>query len=300
MKRREFKDMLGLLMIWLFSFLLSGCGSQPGGTNVNLANSWTNTNSSIANLAKTNSANSNIAPHTVTESKEPEQYQATVTIKLETVGGQQNVAMPTLTASVARNDTDRTMEFRLPAGGRVVYLDKGDTHYLILPAKKQYAELNRKSLGFEVRRLLMPEQIVEQVKNVPGMQRVGEEKYNGRDVIKYRYAGVANTQTRAGEVETESFLIVDKQTGLPLRSETVSQSQGDVQGYKGLRIITEISDIKTDTSGAFFAVPAGLQQVDSEQVRAQVDLVFNSVAMLIGQMMKQGQPSGNSTSFPAR
>ena len=136
----------------------------------------------------------------------------------------------------------------MPAGGRIIYLDKGDKHYLVLPEKKQYAELDRESLGFDVRRMLMPEQIVEQVKNVPGMQRVGEETYNGRDVVKYRYAATENTQTRAGQVDTESFLIVDKATGLPLRSETVSQSQGDVQSYKGLRIITEITDIKTEAS----------------------------------------------------
>ena len=41
-------------------------------------------------------------------------------------------------------------------------------------------------------------------------------------------------------------MLVDKQTGLPLRTETVSQSQsgGNVKGVNGVRIVTEMTDIK--------------------------------------------------------
>ncbi len=300
MQRRKFRDVLFLLAVSTVPFILAGCGDQAVRTNVNLANSRTTVANSTFNSANNTSVNSNAASIAVTESREPGQYQAAVTLKLETDGAQQNVTSPTLTANVARSGADRRMEFALPAGGRVVFLDKGDTHYLVLPEKKQYAELNRESLGFDVRRMLMPEQIVEQLKKVAGLERVGEDTYNGRDVIKYRYAAVANTQTRAGQVEMDSYLIVDKATGLPLRSETVSQSQGEVQGYKGLRIITEMSDIRTETPPDLFAVPTDLQKIDSAQVKAQVDLVFNSVAMLIGQIMKQGQPASNTMTSPAR
>jgi hypothetical protein len=219
MQRRKFRDIFFSQIVSLFSFLLSACGDQSVGTNVNLANSRTNAVNSVSNSTNTISVNSNGATVVVTESREPDQYQARATVRLETLDSPQIVELPTLTATVARSGPDRRMEFAMPAGGRVIYLDKGDKHYLVLPEKKQYAELDRESLGFDVRRLLMPEQIVEQVKNVAGMQRVGEETYNGRDVVKYRYAATANTQTRAGQVDTESFLIVDKATGLPLRSE---------------------------------------------------------------------------------
>ncbi len=300
MQRRKFQYFSIFSAVSIFSFFLVGCGDQAVSTNINLANSRTTAANSTFNSANTTSVNGNAAPLVVTESREPGQYQAAVTIKLETAGAQQNVTSPTFTANVARSGADRRMEFALPAGGRVVFLDKGEAHYLVLPEKKQYAELNRESLGFDVRRMLMPEQIVEQVKNIAGMQRVGEETYNGRDVIKYRYAAGTNTQTRAGQVDTESFLMVDKLTGLPLRSETVSQSQGEVQGYKGLRIITEISDIRTETPPELFAVPTDLQKIDSAQVRTQVDIIFNSVALLIGQIMKQGQPAANSMTSPTR
>lgn len=299
MIERNFGPHIAASVLAFSSFLLAGCGAQSGTANVNISNSGSSGSNSTANVAAANSANTNSAPSvTVSESKEPDQYQATVTLKIEAIGAQ-NMTMPSLSANVARNSADRRMEFTMPAGGRVVFLDKGGKNYLILPEKKQYAELDRNSLGFDVRRMLMPEQIVEQVKSVQGMQRVGDEKYNGRDVIKYRYAAVANTQSQAGQVATESFLLVDKLTGLPLRSETVSQTGANVQGYSGMRIITEISDIKAETSPDIFAEPTSFQKIESEQVRGQVDLIFNSVAMLIGQMIKQVQPAG-SPAAPAR
>ncbi|MFN2501016.1 MAG: hypothetical protein ABR530_03275 [Pyrinomonadaceae bacterium] len=286
----------------LGSGLLLGCGVQPGTSNVNVATSNTNAANSLASNA--NAANSNSTGTSAVETREPEQYRAKVTIRVEAVGQQQAAALPTLTANVARSGTDRRMEFIIPAGGRVVYLDKNGTNYVILPDKKQYAELNRESLGFDVRRMLMPEQIVQQVKNVKGVERVGEEKYNGRDVIKYRYGAVANTQTKAGAVATESFLLVDNETGLPLRSETSSQSQsgGNVQGFSGIRIVTEISDIKTESVPGMFDQPTDFQKIEASQVRSQVEMIFNALAAFASQMMQQAQapPPPPPTMSPAR
>lgn len=276
-----------------------GCGAQPVGTNVNLANSSVNSNTINTNVNTTNT-NSAVST-TMVETKEPERYQATVTLKLEGIGSQQTTALPTLSAKVARSGADRRMEFTMPAGGRVVYLDKAGTNYLILPDKRQYAELNQDSLGFEVRRMLMPEQIVQQAKNVQGMQLVGEEKFNGRDAIKYRYGSVANTGSPAGQVQTESFLLVDKETSLPLHSETVSQSKsgGNVQGYTGLRIITDITDINTAEAPAdHFNPPTDLQKIESNQVRSQVDMMFNALAGLLANMMGQMQQQNQSAATP--
>ena len=295
MRGRGSKEGFSFILLTLVSVILAGCGAQPDITNVNLANSGAN--KSLTNTANKSTTNTNTVSSTMVEASEPSTYQAKVTLHLQTVGAEQNAGLPTLAATVARTGTDRRMEFTMPAGGRVVYLDKAGTNYLILPEKKQYAELNRESLGFDVRRLLMPEQIVNQVKSAPGVERVGEEKYNGRDAVKYRYAATANTQTRAGQVQTDSFLIVDKETGLPLRSETVLQSQsgGNVQGYNGVSIITEISDVKTDAPETLFEEPTAFQKIDSEQIRSQVDMIFNTVALVLGKMMSQGQASPAGT-----
>jgi len=293
-----------LLLLICFSFavvLTATCDMQQGVANSNAYNRNSNSSNGLAN-ANTMSTNSNSTSSvTVSEAAEPSEYQANVAIKLEALGNQQKTSLPTLSAKVARKGTDRRMEFIMPAGGHVVYLDKGGTNYLILPDMKQYAELNQESLGFEVRRMLMPEQIVQQVKSVPGVQRVGEEKYNGRDVIKYRYGSVTETQSQAGQVATESFLYVDKETGLPLHSETVSQSQsgGNVQGYSGARVITEITDISTTVAPDLFAEPTGMQKVESEQLRAQVNMIFNSIGMMLAQMMNQGQTAATPSPSPS-
>ena len=275
--------------------LFTGCGA-PGG-NVTIANSGSNSNSNAngnVNSSVTN-ANSGSTGSATVDSREPDAYQATVTLKVEAVGEQSATQIPNLAAKVARSGDDRRMEFTMPAGGRVIFLDKGGKNYLVMPEMNQYAELTKDALGFDVRRLLMPEQIVAQVKGMAGMQLVGDDTYNGRPVTKYKYAAVANTQTQAGQVATDSFMMIDKATGLPLHTETMSQSQsgGNVQGYKGFRVITEMTDISTTPAADQFAEPTGLKKIESEQVKAQVNMIFSALAGFIGQMLKQGQPAAS-------
>ncbi|HVE59218.1 MAG TPA: hypothetical protein VNB22_20510 [Pyrinomonadaceae bacterium] len=264
-------------------------------TNVNLSNTFNGNTNSNANVSSVNSDS------TISETKEPDQYQATVQLKLEATSDKNAASLPAISANVARSAADRRMEFNLPNGDKIVYLDKDGTTYVLLPNRKQYAVLDKESMGFEVRQLMMPEQIVNQVKAIKGVERVGEENVNGRTVIKYRYGAVTNTQTQAGQVQTESFLLIDKETGLPLHSETVSQSQnGNVQGYQGLRIVTEMSNIKTETTPDLFAVPsADYQKIDSAQVKSQVELIFNAVGLLLKNTLNSAQNSQNSNTNTA-
>jgi hypothetical protein len=269
---------------------LTGC--QPPTANSNIT--AINTNSSSSNYS-VNSANANSAISSApVDAKEPDQYQATVKLQLEAVGDTQNMTVPTIAANVARSGNDRAMEFALPTGEKVIYLDKGDnSHYLILPNRKQYAELTPEAVGFDIRRMMTPDQIVAQIKGMQGVQAAGEVNVNGRQALKYTYNGTANTQTQAGKVDTQSYLLVDKETGLPLHSETLSQSENgsNVQGYRGIKVVTEMSDIKMTPDTNLFNVPTGFAKIDPEQVKAQANLIFNAVAAFVGQALKQGQPN---------
>lgn len=279
---------IAAILFTIGSLALLGCPPQAGNSNIAISN--TNVSNSFANTSNLNTSNTNTtASISPIEANEPAQYQAKVKLTLEAMGEQQNAALPAITANVARNNADRRMEFALPNGEKVIYLDTAGSNYLILPNRKQYAELTKESLGFEIRRLLMPEQIVNQVKGMQGVRFVGEETVNGRQIAKYAYGATANTQTQAGQVVTESYLLIDKETGLPLRSETVSQSQsgGNVQGYKGIRLVTEMTDIQMTPEASQFAVPTDYAKIDPEQVKAQVSLIFNAVAALVGQAMQQ-------------
>ena len=163
------------------AMMLAGC--QPSATSNVAISSNANTRANTANTVNSNSASA-----TSIDAKEPDKYQAKIDVSFEAIGESQNSVMPTISAIVARSGPDRRMEFALPGGEKVIYLDTADKNYVILPGRRQYAELSRETLGFDVRRLLMPEQVVDQVKSVQGVQPVGEEMVNGRRATKYRYA----------------------------------------------------------------------------------------------------------------
>jgi hypothetical protein len=281
-----------LLAVLLISFVFASCGGATGNTNL----SSVNTNTGVANSISNSNLNSVPTTGATVDTREPEQYQATVRLSFQTMGsGPQQANVPNIGANVARQGDDRVMEFTV-LNEKFIFLDKGGINYLILPNRKQYAELTKESLGIDVRRMMMPEQIVQQAKAVPGMRLIGEETQNGRQVVKYAYQAQANTNTNVGTVATESYMIVDKETGLPLRTETVSQSQsgGNVQGVSGIRMVTEMTDIKTTPDPTLFNLPTDYAKIDPETVKANVNLIFQAVQALIGQAMQQNAQSSNA------
>lgn len=268
-----------LILLIVISLLgLVGSACQRSDTNVN-----TNTNlSANANLSPTNT-NANVSPEppSVSAAREPERYRAVLVLSAETEGGQKTIGIPSLSAGVARNGADRRLSFKLPDGSELIYLEQGDKHIVVLPARKQYAELTPEATGFQLQKLMTPGQIVANLEKLKGVERVGEETLNGRVANKYRYATSTNTSTSAGEVKSEAFFYVDKDTGLPLRTQLSSEASGNVQGVKGLKIVAEMRDISTDIDDSLFQVPAGLNKVPPEQVRAQIDSLTNAVAALV-------------------
>jgi hypothetical protein len=285
---------ISLLGVFISAIMFAACGGATGNANL----SSVNTNAGVANSIANSNINAVSTTGTSVDAREPEQYQATVRLSFQTMGsGQQQASLPNLGANVARQGNDRVMEFTV-ANEKVIFLDKGGMNYLILPNRKQYAELTKESLGIEVRRLMMPEQIVQQAKAVPGMRFIGEETQNGRQVMKYAYQAQTNTNTSAGTVATESYMIVDKETGLPLRTETVTQSQtgGNVQGVSGVRIVTEMTDIKTTPDPALFNLPTDYAKIDPETVKANINAIFQVVSALVAQGMQQSNAAANSNS----
>ena len=285
-------------LVGIVSLLFSACG-QPAG-NVSSIDSNTARNANInANTFNANVNSTASGPMLI----EPQAYQGVISLTVQTVGEQQNASMPPLQAVVARNGDDRAMEFTLPTNEKIAYIEKGGVKYVVLPTRRQYAELTTEALGFEVRRLMMPEQIVNQLKGIQGVQLAGEETINGRQVQKYIYGSSANTGTQAGTVATESYFLIDKETGLPIRSETFSQSTsgGNVQGVKGVRLLTEMKDIRPQPDPNIFNVPTDFQKIDPEQVKAQANLIFNAAAAVIGQLINQANaaPTPAETASPA-
>src|SRR6476469_1936804 len=258
------------LPVMLIAF--SGCTRGPAESNVNL-NVNTNTN---ANLAPVNTDTAT-APSTLA-AREPDRYRATLVFSAETEGGDKTIGIPPLSAEVAKNGADRRVSFKLPDGSDLIYLDHNGTPYAILPARKQYAELTPEATGFQLHKLMTPGQLVGYLDRLQGLTLVGEKQQAGRTAVKYRYDRTSQTKTSAGDVKTESFVYIDKDTGLPLRAEIFSEASGNVQGVKGAKIVAEMRDIQTDVDSSLFEVPAGYNKIPEAQVRQQVDAITNAIA----------------------
>ncbi len=281
----------GLILPGLI-LLTVGCRGTGTESNINI-----NTNVSNANVATAN-ANVTTQPISALAAKEPDKYKATIVFTAETEGGEQTVGIPTLTAEVARNGEDRRVSFKLPDGSDLIYLDHAGVPYAISLGRKQYAELTKEATGFQLHKLMTPGQIVSYLDKLKGIEAAGEETVNGRTALKYRYAKAANTNSSAGTVNTESFIFIDKETGLPLRTEILGEATGNVQGVKGAKIIAEMRDITTDVDPKFFEVPAGLNKVPEEQVRAQVNALVGTVAAIFRTVLAN-MNTGGATASPA-
>jgi hypothetical protein len=267
-----------LVGVVALGLLISAC--QPA-TNVNNSNLLVNVNSSPANV----NANVPVVSPSVIAAKEPDAYRATLVLSAETEGGQKTIGIPTLSAEVARSGADRRVSFKLPDGSDFIYLEKAGTHIVIAPARKQYAELTPEATGFQLWNLMTPGQLVARLEKLQGVEQIGEEAVNTRPAMKYRYKHVANTNTQAGSVSTEAFVFVDKETGLPLRSELYTEASGDVQGVKGAKVVAEMRDISTIVDPTLFEVPLGFSKVPPQQVKQQIDALTNTAASLIKALM---------------
>ena len=275
MNTLSLRSPISLCAILIIGFFAFGCGRS--GTNTNI-----NTNLS-ANANTSPIANANVSPGEISTiaSREPEQYRAMLVLTAETEGGERTVGIPSLSAEIARNGADRRVAFKLPDGSDLVYLEKGAQHLVLLPARRQYAELTPESTGIQFQKLMTPGQLVGKLENLKGLQSVGEETVNGRNAEKYRYTNTATTGTSAGEVETEAFVFIDKETGLPLRSELFAEASGNVQGVKGAKIVAEMRDITTDIDTAWFEVPSGFSKVPPQQVRQQINTLANMAGAVL-------------------
>lgn len=286
-----------ILVISAMLVTVAGCSRGPvAGTNVNM-NVNTNAN---ANVAPVN-ANTAVAPSTIA-AREPDAYRATLVFSAETEGGEKTLGIPTLSADVAKNGADRRLSFKLPDGSDLIYLEHNGVHYAIAPGRKQYAELTPEATGFQLHKLMTPGQLVSYLDRLQGIQFVGEEQLTGRTALKYRYARTDQTKTSAGEVRTESFIFIDKDTGLPLRAELFSEASGNVQGARGATVVAEMRDITTNVEPSLFEVPSGLNKVSEQQVRQQVNAISNTIAAvlrtLLMNMNTTPQPSPTATVSP--
>ena len=267
---------------------LSGVACQPAPNSK--ANSNTQPGISRAIFANPNSES---ATSGVTiNAREPEKYSATLQLSIETEGADKTAGPPALSVQLARNGGDRRFEFKLPDGTPLIYLDHNNHHYVIVPARKQYAELTAEATGEQMEKLMTPDQLVEDLRGLAGIERAGEGPMNGRVAEKYRYGAATDKNAKAVDAKAEAFIYVDKETGLPLRAEKLPRRSAE----KTTRAVIEMRDIKTEIETSEFEVPADYARVPPEKVRPQIDALTNELAAALKAMMPN---ASNPAASPA-
>jgi hypothetical protein len=297
----------GVFAVAAAAFALAAAGCQSA-TETSNTTANTNGNSTVNINSNTNA---NMTTTTVTtntgqtiEAKEPDKYTATMVATLATSGTQ--AAKGQAEIKVARNGADRRYSVNVPVIGELVFLDKADKRYVIMHGRKQYAELTQEMTGINMDqvRSMTPGQLVAFVSKQQGVTQVGEETFNGRPAIKYRAVGGTQTQTTAGQVKGETFIYVDKETGLPLRIEGFGQSTGNVQGVTGGNLVIETRDLKTDVNPSDFEIPQGYKQLTPEEVKQQVaqlgQLLQGVMAFINAQSAATAPASPSPTATPGR
>ena len=151
-----------ICLVMTVAIIALGSACQPATNTNTTANVTANTNSAPANV----NANVSPAPSAGIATREPERYRATLTLSAETEGGEKTIGIPTLSAEIARNGTDRRISFKLPDGSDFIYLEKGGLHIAIAPARKQYAELTPEATGFQLHKLMTPGQLASRLENL--------------------------------------------------------------------------------------------------------------------------------------
>ncbi len=297
----------GICAVTLAAAALAAAGCQQATETSNTAaNANGNSTVSVNSNSNANMTSTTVTTNTgqVIEAREPDKYTATMTATLAASGQQQ--ARGSVEFKAARNGADRRYSVNVPGIGELVFLDKADKRYVIMHGRKQYAELTQEMTGVNMDqvRAMTPGQLVAFVSRQQGVERVGEETFNGRPAVKYRAAGGAQTQTTAGQVRGETFIYVDKETGLPLRIEGFGQTSGNVQGVTGGNLVVETRELKTEANPADFEIPQGYRQLSPEEVRAQVQQwtqLAQQVLQFLSTQQGTGAPAAPSPSAtPAR
>ncbi|MBI3650284.1 MAG: hypothetical protein HY231_04485 [Acidobacteria bacterium] len=289
------------LLLWII-LSISGasyaCTTAPSNSNATVSSN-TNTSAVLnANSESTMNANATTGvSNAAFATREPEQYSLMMTIAGQGSASNKQGTLAPQTIEFARLGADRRWSLNLPAIGQVVYLEKANMRYLILPSRSQYVEIAPDALGFQLGNVLTPSAIVEHLKPHTQYERLGTETINGRAADKYRFTGAADTHTQAGTVQSESYVYLDEVTGLPLRADVnlAASSGGEARGT------IETRDINLNPDAKLFDAPVGYKKVTAEELKQQVQgfiQFIRAFAPMMNQQPNNSAPTPPNTTTP--
>ncbi len=280
-----FTSWFALLLLSVASLVSSSCATTPPGTNSNVS-SVANVNSNTgmnSNATMAGNANTTGVSSAAFATKEPQQYSLTMIVSGQGSANNKQGSLSPQTIEFARMDADRRWSMNLPAIGQVIYLEKPNMRYLILPSRTQYVELSPEALGFQLGNVMTPSAIIEQLKPRASYENLGTETVNGRTATKYRFVGEKDTHTQAGTVQSDSYVYVDEATGLPLRADLNFSSTTGANA----RGTIESNNINLNPDAKLFELPVGYKKMTAEELKQQVQSFIQFIRIFAPAMTQQ-------------
>jgi outer membrane lipoprotein-sorting protein len=194
--------------------------------------------------------------------REPERYQATRVITGSVDGEADAVNSQTF---IARDGDKRREDYESPAGLKLSLLQLAGANYVLLPAKKIYAELtaDASATGESVPPDFSPDKLLNEARTEARYENLGAETVGGRSTRKYRVTVTGKTGA-AKDVKTETLIWVDDSLGMPVKSETRA-----VGVAAGSTVVMELRDIKETVDAGVFDLPQDYKRVEYREILAQ-------------------------------
>lgn len=244
--------------------VLAACSTTPPTDNLN-------SNSPLKTPSEATAGSGSKASNVRLSIIDPERYSAVVAVKTRTGGDAKTPTQPLrlglasdLTFDLAKIGADRRAVFQLSGIGSAIYLEKSGIRYLILPNRKQYAELPTEGLSVDMRELLNPIGIAERIRSNTRYESLADEVVDGRTVTKFRLIG---------ERVDDSFLYVDLRYSVPIRSEFSARTDE----VASARVEIEMNGLDVLPDPALFDVPSGLTRVNQARLMAEIRALESAV-----------------------
>ena len=193
--------------------------------------------------------------------REPDRYHATRIITSS--DGDSGTAPPRVTrVLIARDGDKRREDYESDSALRTVYLEVPAGTFVLLPAKKLYADIKSASANVLLDGSgadLPPPGLLNES---PGarFEKLGSEKLDGRAATKYRVTSAESTS--GTEAPSVTLIWIDEALGMPIRSET-EVSAGDHRA----KLTIELRDIELQVDPKLFELPNDYKRAEDSELR---------------------------------
>ena len=214
--------------------------------------------------ADTRKAASNTPPFST---KEPERYQAIrITSITETGNGENSPSSQSNQVLIARDGARRREEYSAGASGQMVHLEIPAGRFLVLPARRIYADLGSSADGTDhgnqfldspdATAEISPDLLLNETHAPATYERLGAETLAGRTTIKYRVIVKTGVDS-----QNETLIWIDDALGMPVRSEMMSQSNGRVS-----KVTMELKNVTLEVDERLFSWPSDYRKVEAGMI----------------------------------